>query len=105
MTTRNEALCDEIAKRLDEFEALVEDEEGREGYHTPTEMERYYIDSFVAELVGDRDFLRLCIQARIETEEYHLAQGGCPECGKVNDGVEAHWGPCDGQRLLDFLPK
>lgn len=48
MTTRNEALCDEIRKRLDEFEAMVEDEDGREGYHTPTEMERYYIDSFVA---------------------------------------------------------
>lgn len=92
-----------IAAHLDGWEAIVETESGHETEHAPNELERYYIESFVQELIGDPDFIRVLTAARLRTERFHRSSGGCPKCGKVelNDGNGAHWGPCDGKALFD----
>lgn len=89
----------EIREQLQEYEVIVETEDGCEGYHTLTDMERYYTESFVSDVITERDMLRRMVKAQQYLEGVRISDGCCPGCGHKADGE--HWGDCDGLRLLD----
>lgn len=46
-----------IDSYIEDYELMVEDDEGREGHHTPTELERMLIKDCVMGILADDDFL------------------------------------------------
>lgn len=84
MTTTVERLEEKVADELRQHEI-------RDPDYTPTEQEHYIAGDFVAGLLCDNEFLRLCWQHYNEIILGRINDGDCVDCGCPGGN---HWGGC-----------
>lgn len=63
------------------YEQLGEDDQGREGYYTPSDVERALILDAVNGLIADEDFITAAGIEYTERQKRRAAEGHCLECG------------------------